>query len=687
LDTKSKKYKPSWIWSSFVIGMSIIVFIGTMITALVLDRSFDINELYEYTHADIKDTMAFQHKISQLFDVLAKNSYTADSQASILDHEGDNLLYYAFNSESEALLTNTEQYESIWNNGSISLPEGYNYYLSFDGESFSAAKDGITYDVYEDGNFYWVKTQYGRNRSVSYSYYRPDIKNTVILLAVKERIVDNPYAESSLYRLQKNFRITQWILAGVILIFILGAVLLIFAGINHKAKAPIERRIAVFFNRFMLELKGLATLFLVLMPWGIYRLSNGLPGLLERSLFAAATALILVLWTYLIVIDILLNKKGFLANNYTCLLLKSYRTYEKRYPLQKVMGIRTFFILAAELALMILFFYIAGNSYHYRHSTLILLLILAVGAFLIFLYLRWLTGITRDVSRMKDHMEAIQSGNLAAKLTLKAGSDLYEMSELLNGIGEGIDKAVQKMVKSERMKIELITNVSHDLKTPLTSIISYVDLLSKEEGLPEHVMDYIKILQQKSEGLKRLIQDLFDLSKAASGDMHVEKETLDLGKLVEQTLADIQEEIAKSQLVFRTNLPKEPVSITGDGKKLYRVLLNLYCNVLKYSMEGTRVYTDLSADSRKAILTIKNIANYEMNFSEEDILERFVRGDKARTTDGSGLGLAIADSFVKLCGGTLNIKLDGDLFKVLVAMPLAEEDIADNIEHISVKAG
>jgi signal transduction histidine kinase len=675
LDTKSKKYKPGWIWSCFIIGLSIIVFIGTMVLDLALDRSFDMNELFEYTHADIKDTIAFQHRVSQLFDTLAQSSsYKDASLVSILDHEGENLLYYAFNSEDETLLTNKEQYKSIWNNGSISLPEGYNYYLSFDGESFSAAKDGIPYDVYEEGSYYWIKTQYGRNRSVSYSYRHPDMKNTVILLAVKERIADNAYAESSLYRLQEEFRITQWILAGVVLIFLLGAAFLVFAGINHKAKSSVERKIAAFLNRYRLEWKCLASLFLVLVPYGTYRLSNGLPGLFVRSLFAAATALILVLWIYLIVIDILHNKKGFLANNYSQLLVKKYRTFEKRYPLQRVMGVRTCFVLAAEVALMILFFYIAGNSYYYRHSYLILLFIFAFGAFLVSLYIWWLAGIIRDVSRIKNHMEAVHSGNLAAKLTLKDDSDLYEMSKLLNEIGGGMDKAVQEMVKSERMKIELITNVSHDLKTPLTSIISYVDLLSKEQGFPEHVMDYIRILQQKSEGLKKLIQDLFDLSKAASGDMQVERETLDLGKLVEQTLADIQEEIRKSRLVFRTNLPEESVSITGDGKKLYRVLLNLYGNVLKYSMEGTRVYTDLMIESQKAVLSIKNIANYEMDFSEEEILERFVRGDKARSTDGSGLGLAIADNFVKLCSGTLDVQLDGDLFKILVTLPLAADN-------------
>ena len=233
-----------------------------------------------------------------------------------------------------------------------------------------------------------------------------------------------------------------------------------------------------------------------------------------------------------------------------------------------------------------------------------------------------------------------------------------------------MSKAAEDKLKSERMKVELITNISHDLKTPLTSIISYVDLLSKEEGLPEHVKDFIKILATKSERLKILIQDLFDLSKATSGNMELHIERLDLGKLIEQTLGDLNEQISASPLTFRVNIPDEPVFIKSDGKKLYRVFLNLFQNALKYSLAGSRVYVDLVTDSDKAVVIIKNTSNYEMNFSGEEIVERFVRGDKARSSEGSGLGLAIAQSFTQACGGSFDIEIDGDLFKVILSFKL-----------------
>lgn len=172
--------------------------------------------------------------------------------------------------------------------------------------------------------------------------------------------------------------------------------------------------------------------------------------------------------------------------------------------------------------------------------------------------------------------------------------------------------------------------------------------------------------------MKTLIQDLFDLSKAASGEMAVESEKLDLGKLIRQTLADMNEQIDQCGLAFKLNIPDEPVYILSDGVKLFRVFQNLFTNCLKYSLIGSRVYVDLVLDDIKAKVAIKNTSNYEMNFAEDEIIERFVRGDAARTTEGSGLGLAIAQNFTHLCGGSFQIKVDGDLFKVMLGFDVVK---------------
>jgi len=248
---------------------------------------------------------------------------------------------------------------------------------------------------------------------------------------------------------------------------------------------------------------------------------------------------------------------------------------------------------------------------------------------------------------------------------------MYQTAINLNSIQEGMSNAVEEKMKSERMKVELITNVSHDLKTPLTSIISYIDLLAKEEGLPEHVNDYISILAQKSERLKNLIQDLFDLSKASSDSMALDLEKLDLARLIHQTMGDMEEQITASNLAFRLNIPDRPVIIESDGGKLRRVLENLISNALKYSLPGSRVFIDLVTTDGEAIATIKNTANYEMDFTPDDIMQRFVRGDESRSTEGSGLGLSIARSFTEICGGKFSITIDGDLFKVELRFSLA----------------
>lgn len=238
-------------------------------------------------------------------------------------------------------------------------------------------------------------------------------------------------------------------------------------------------------------------------------------------------------------------------------------------------------------------------------------------------------------------------------------------------INKGFNESLEEQMKSERMKIELITNVSHDLKTPLTSIISYVDLLSKETDLSDTARDYIQILAEKSDRLKHIVSDLFDLAKSTSGDVNLNLETIDIGMLIEQTLGDMEDSIEDLGHQIKMNLPNTPVEIVADGNKLYRVIQNVLDNAFKYALKGTRIYVDVEEQNGMGVVTIKNISSYEINFTSEEILQRFNRGDKARTADGSGLGLSIAESFTHVCGGDFKVEIDGDLFKVVISFPLA----------------
>lgn len=266
--------------------------------------------------------------------------------------------------------------------------------------------------------------------------------------------------------------------------------------------------------------------------------------------------------------------------------------------------------------------------------------------------------------KIREGVEKIRGGDTDHKIEGCPDGALSCMADDINGIGDGMREAVEKGIKSERMKSELITNVSHDLKTPLTSIISYADLLCAENLTPPEANDYAKIIRKKGERLKNLTADLFDISKVQSGNEIIAREKLDVCLLLRQTLGELDSGIKQSGLEFAVSIPEKEIMIEADGKKLSRVFENLLVNCIKYAMKGTRVYVSVRDSAGKAVTEIKNIANYRMNFSADEITERFVRGDESRTDGGSGLGLAIAKSYTEACGGSFEVTVDGDLFKV-----------------------
>lgn len=273
-------------------------------------------------------------------------------------------------------------------------------------------------------------------------------------------------------------------------------------------------------------------------------------------------------------------------------------------------------------------------------------------------------------NKIKFGIEKIKNGDLAYKIEGCPDGVMGCMAEDINSIGEGLKESVESEIKSERMKSELITNVSHDLKTPLTSIINYSDLLNKMNLTPNEANDYVKIINQKANRLKNLTSDLFDISKVQSGNETVVLERLDITLLINQTLGELDANIKTSELEFKTSMPDESY-IMGDGKKLSRVFENLIGNTLKYSLKNTRVYISVNTIDEETIIEIKNISSYPMEFDSEEITERFVRGDESRTTEGSGLGLAIAKSYTEACGGEFKIVVDGDLFKAILKFKTA----------------
>ncbi len=258
-----------------------------------------------------------------------------------------------------------------------------------------------------------------------------------------------------------------------------------------------------------------------------------------------------------------------------------------------------------------------------------------------------------------------------------------EVAENLNNIGLGLEEALNEQVKGERLRADLITNVSHDIKTPLTSIINYVDLLKRENIQDEKVQGYLDILDQKSQRLKTLTEDLVEASKASSGNVKMDISSINFVELIQQTNGEFEERFETRSLELVSTLPDEPIYIAADGRHLWRVLENLYNNAFKYAMENSRVYVDVFKEDGNACFTIKNVSANPLNINADELTERFVRGDVARTTEGSGLGLSIARDLTRLLGGTLELTIDGDLFKAKTSFAILTEDSPSDDEVVS----
>ena len=275
---------------------------------------------------------------------------------------------------------------------------------------------------------------------------------------------------------------------------------------------------------------------------------------------------------------------------------------------------------------------------------------------------------------LNNAITCIAKGDTGFRLdTKKLTGKERTVGDHINNIGSGLDTALQEKVKSERLKADLITNVSHDLKTPLTSIINYVDLLKREELHNEKANEYLEVLDQKSQRLKQLTEDLVEASRASSGNVVLDIRRIDVKELLMQTSGEFVERFEARGLQLVENFPQNPQYVDADGRRLWRIIENLFRNVEKYAMPHTRVYLDLINDGDRVAFSLKNISENPLNISPEELTERFTRGDESRSTEGSGLGLSIAKDLTEIQKGTFEIYLDGDLFKVTVSFPTASE--------------
>ena len=608
---------------------------------------------------------------------------SASEKTFMKDIAGNKNLRYAIVYQNKLLYTNIDSLEgqtgTLWNNLDFeeSLPqEEYNFTLWFNKDNDSKTRifhNGAELEIYGNG-MYSPDKQWFVPGYTNFNVDKATGDAVIFLAAAREPklYVSGNYSEYgtnqysgrlySIYKnlldVQKQFR-NACILLGVSLLFLIPAFFL--RKQRRLAKASIGRLT----GKLWLEFKVL--LFLVL-PLSVLLYGAG-RDFSELSLLA-------VLCFWLLYLGVLDRKANRGAQKKP--LVTGLRSKDLQGPIQKRMVSRYRLTMAIWLVVPVLFLlalFLPSRGYlRWALSNRPLPFVLFVLAYLglsavSVLYLKRNRRLAEDLGVFFHQVDAVRGGDLTEPLTLPADSELSEAADSLNEIQHGLETALHEKLRSEQMKVELVTNVSHDIKTPLTSIISYVELLKQEEELPEHVKEFIQILGEKSERLKAIVQDVFEVSKAASGQLPIEPEKLDLKKLLQQTLADMDTQISQSRLFMKLSIPEDAVFVFADGKRLYRVFQNLIQNALTYSLEGSRVFLTLKTEEDVALVAIRNISAGELN-ETMDFSERFVRGDASRSDGGSGLGLSIAKSFTEACGGTLRISVDADLFTVTVAFPI-----------------
>ena len=321
--------------------------------------------------------------------------------------------------------------------------------------------------------------------------------------------------------------------------------------------------------------------------------------------------------------------------------------------------------LAIFVALSLLDIILLLNGWWHEGFYILLFILLKIVEVLALLFVLY------QMQQLQEGSKRVATGDMSNPIdTSKMIWKFREHGENINKVSDGIAVAVEDRMKSERFKTELITNVSHDIKTPLTSIINYVDLIKKEDLQDEKVQEYVEVLDRQSARLKKLIEDLMEASKASTGNLAVSLEECDAAVLLTQLVGEFEEKLEKSQLEVVVDKPEHPVKMMADGRHMWRVFDNLLNNACKYSLPGTRVYVSLIQENNEAVITFKNISKTALNIPSEELLERFVRGDSSRNTEGSGLGLSIAQSLTELMKGRMSLSIDGDLFKVTLRFPM-----------------
>ena len=557
------------------------------------------------------------------------------------------------------------------------LPDQYDFLLKFDGNRAEIYRNWTQQDVYGDGIYeddglHWRVPGY-ENYVLPKGWKTSEI--TLAVRALPVRYLDGGSWGGTFYRIWKDHRENRLYFDGYGVAVSVAAICLGLAWLGEKERKRLKEALGRCLGKIPGELRLIA---LGAVVWIQAQYWQNI----WRDARTDALLCLLAVWAaWLICLDIRWGRRLY-ESSLTAGLLSLVQVRRSGMGIQKRM--ESLFGVPFLLALAVPVLFAAALLTLENRAQWAALFLALAAADALGLILTLYCGIRKqketaeDLGILNDRIHEICEKRQPDACRLPADPDLAELVREVSSLSDGLEKAVEERMKSERMKVELVTNVSHDIKTPLTSIISYVDLLNKAEDLPEHLRDYGRILAQKSERLREIVQDVFEVSRAASGQLPLKMERLDLARMLRQTLADRKDAIESSKLKLRTYIPEEPAMVRADGQRMYRVFANLIENALKYSLEGSRIFLELKKEDGFVEVRIRNTSRDELR-PGVDFAERFVRGDESRTDGGSGLGLSIAKSFTQACNGTFAIETAGDTFLVSVRLP---EDRGDS-DHVS----
>ncbi len=614
----------------------------TMLVSVIGSVLMLFGDFYTRDFATLEKGIMKNLAKEEMFNLISL--YDSSDKTVIDYYEDKNVLYSIENLYTGELTSNFKDQQYI---AAYSTSEFVTRYVSGEkGDNFYDA-DEVSYD-YNTEQYYFYATNnivYETSQKTEFTIYIPrDMQFT-----------DRFFLVNKLINIGYNNRYTMIFLGVISLAFSVAIYSYLFVSVGHRTDSA-DIRIAMI-NNIPADILSVIVFFIYL--YGIWLLTElyGLVMTVAVGIMVLIALYFVALW-YLLSVTVQIKAKKLIKHTLLYWLFKKaaklgsiikhiYKNFVTVYKVLFVLG--TFW--------MLLLIFMGLNAYENDNLIIGFMVFSAVASIVILLA-------AIAFQRVKQGGEKIVNGDLDSKIdTQYMFGDIKDFAESLNNINQGLQTAIDDKIKSERFKTELITNVSHDIKTPLTSIVNYVDLIKKEDCDNEKINQYIEVLDRQSNRLKKLIEDLVEASKASTGNLTVELTKCNLAVLINQAVGEFSEKLETKGLQVVQSIVSQEIYIMADGKRLWRVFDNLFNNICKYALSGTRVYIDLNTNNNKVIITFRNISEQPISVSGEELTERFVRGDRSRNTEGSGLGLSIAKSLTELQNGTFEISTDGDLFK------------------------